>query len=155
MKLIIAACFAGALVFAGVASAATPTQRISTLEKQVKALTATVQKQQKVINCFVKSSNGKCTTLKSEVTTLTNVIDASLAVEFCLIGVTADALQSTWTTLDNANHTTLFGTQQTISDANACSSLQIARQGIRTPPTTTVFSALVALVSRTKAFRFG
>jgi hypothetical protein len=137
VKRIIAACFAGALIFAGVASAATPAQRIAKLEKQVKTLTATLNKQQKTVK------------------TITNALNASLYIEFCLIGATADAFQSTWTTLDQANHTTLFGVQQTISDANSCSVLQIARQGIRTPPTTSVFSALVALVSRTKAFRFG
>jgi hypothetical protein len=154
VKRIIAVGFAGALIFAGAASAATPTARIAKLEKQVSALTATVKKQQQVINCIEKS-NGKCVTLKSATTQLENAVGASLAIEFCLIGVTADALQSTWTTLDQANHTTLFGAQQTISDANACSALQINRQGIITPPTTSVFSALVQLVSRTSAFRFG
>src|SRR5262249_47487071 len=125
--------------------------RIAKLEKEVNALTATVQKQQKLINCFEKS-NGKCVTLKNSVQ---SSVGAAFAVEFCLIGVTADALQGTWTTLDQANHTTLFGSQQTISDANACSALQIHRQGIITPPTASVFSALVQLVSRTSAFRLG
>jgi hypothetical protein len=137
VKRTIAACFAGILIFAGVASAATPAQRIAKLEKQMKTLTATVTKQQKTIK------------------TLTSAINASLAVEFCLIGVTADAIQSTWTTLDQANHTTLFGAQQTISDADACSALQINRQGIINPPSASVFSALVQLVSRTSAFRLG
>ena len=41
------------------------------------------------------------------------------------------------------------------SAGNACNALQIHRQGIIQPPTTSVFSALVALVSRTKAFRLG
>jgi hypothetical protein len=154
VKRIIAVCFAGLLLFAGAASAATPAQRISSLEKQVKALTATVKKQQAVINCIAKSSN-KCVTLKSAVNSLDINVGASLAIEFCLIGATADALQSTWTTLDQANHTTLFGPQQTISDADACSALQVPRQGIVQPPTTAAFSALVALVSRTKAFRLG
>ena len=50
----------------------------------------------------------------------------------------------------------LFGPQQTISDADTCSPLQITRQGIRNPPTTSVFSALTALLSRrTTAFRLG
>jgi hypothetical protein len=152
VKRIIAVCFAGFLLFAGVASAATPTQRISSLEKQVKTLTATVKKQQTLINCVFKVNN-KCQPLKSEVSSLENAVGASLAIEFCLVGVTADAIQSTWTTLDSANQTTLFGPQQTISDANACSALQISRQGIRNPPNTAVFSALVALLSRTAAFR--
>jgi hypothetical protein len=141
VKRLIAACFAGVLILAisaGVASAASPTARIAKLEKQMKALTATVTKQQKTIK------------------TLTNALNATIAVEFCAIGVTADAIQSTWTTLDQAGGTTLFGPQQTISDANLCSALQITRQGIRTPPTVSVFSALTQLLSRkTAAFRLG
>jgi hypothetical protein len=138
VKRIIAACFAGLLIFAATASAATPTQRITTLEKKLKTLTTTVTKQQKTIK------------------TLTNVLDATLAIEFCLIGVTADALQGTWTTIDQASGTSVFGPQQTISDANACSALKIARQGIRVPPTTSIFSALVALVtSRNATLRLG
>ena len=150
MKRIIAVCFAGLLLFAGAASAATPAQRIASLEKQVKALTATVKKQQAVINCIAKSSN-KCVTLKSAVTTLSSDVFATILVTFCSIAVTADALQSTWTTLDAANHTTLFGPQQTVSDADTCSPLQITRQGIRNPPTTSVFSALESLLSRKTA----
>ena len=76
MKRIIAVCFAGFLLFAGAASAATPAQRIASLEKQVKALTATVKKQQAVINCIAKSNN-KCVTLKSTVNTVANAVDVS------------------------------------------------------------------------------
>jgi hypothetical protein len=138
VKRIIAVCFAGALIFAGTATAATPTARIAKLEKQMKTLSATVTKQQKTIK------------------TLTTALNATIYVEFCNIGVTADAIQSTWATLDQANHTALFGSQQTISDANTCGPLQIARQGIRTPPSASVFSALTALLSRrTAAFRLG
>lgn len=137
MKRIIAVCFAGFLIFAGVASAATPAQRIGKLEKQMKTLSATVTKQAKTIK------------------TLQNLALGAVYVEFCLIGVTADALQSTWTTLDQAQGTSLFGPQQTISDADTCSQLKVTRQGIRNPPTASVFSALVALVSRTSAFRLG
>jgi hypothetical protein len=125
-------------IFAGAASAATPAARIAKLERQMKTLTTTVNKQAKTIK------------------TLSNALNASLAVEFCLVGATADALQSTWTTLDQSTGSSIFGPQQTISDANACSALQISRQGIRTPPTASVFSALVQLVSsKTSAFRFG
>jgi hypothetical protein len=140
VKRTIAACFAGVLIlaiFASATSAATPAQRIAKLEKQVKTLTTTVTKQQKTIK------------------TLTNAVNASLAVEFCLVGVTADAIQSTWTTLDQANHTSLFGAQQTISDANACSLLRINRQGIINPPSVSVFSALVQLITSKSAFRLG
>ena len=49
MKRILAACFAGALIFAGLASAATPAQRIAKLEKQVSTLTKTIKTQTKQI----------------------------------------------------------------------------------------------------------
>ena len=159
MKRLIAACFAGLLIFAvaaGAASAATPTQRIAQLEKQVKSLTATVKKQQSIINCVAKSS-GKCVTLKSTVTQAANLSLADLFLTACLAATTSDAFQSTWMTLDQAGGTSLFGPQQTISDADTCSVLPVTRQGIRTPPTTSVFSALTALLSSGKAplFRLG
>ena len=158
MKRIIAVCFAGLLLLAGatsVASAATPAQRIASLEKQVKTLTATVKKQQSVINCIAKSS-GKCVTLKAAFNSVDSVLTATLYVTFCSIGVTADAIQSTWSTLDQAGGTNLFGSQQTISDSNTCGPLQVTRQGIRNPPTTAAFSALTALLAqRTAAFRLG
>ena len=90
MKRIIAVCFAGFLLFAGAASAATPAQRIASLEKQVKALTATVKKQQAVISCIAKASN-KCVTLKSEVNAVSSALNATIYVAFCSIAVTADA----------------------------------------------------------------
>jgi hypothetical protein len=124
-------------VFASAASAATPAQRIAKLEKQVKALTKTV------------------TTQKKQITQLQNLVVGSLFIETCLAATTADAIQSTWTTLDHAMGTTLFGQQQTISDGNTCTELDIARQGIISPPTTSVFSALTQLVRAGSAFRLG
>ena len=136
MKRIIAACFAGALIFTGVASAATPAKQIATLQKLVKTLQKTVKAQQKAI----KQAN--------------ELAVAAIAVEVCLAGVTADALQSTWTTVDQALGSPAFGPQQTIGDGGFCNALQITRQGIRTPPTTAAFSAIVALTqSRTSALR--
>jgi outer membrane murein-binding lipoprotein Lpp len=137
VKRTIAACFAGALLFAGVASAATPAQRITKLEKQVGTLTKTINTQ------------------KKQIKQLQNLVVGALYIETCLAATTADALQSTWTTLDQAAGTNLFGPQQTISDSNTCNPLQITRQGIRTPPTPSVFSALTALVNTSKAFRLG
>ena len=137
MKRIIAVCFAGLLLFAGAASAATPTQRIAKLEKQVKAHTKTV------------------TTQKKQITQLQNLSAASLFIETCLAATTADAFQSTWTTIDQAGGTNLFGQQQTISDSDTCNPLKISRQGIINPPTTSVFSALTRLLSESKAFRLG
>lgn len=136
MKRTTAAAFAGLFLFAGVASAATPTQRIAKLEKQVKALQATVKKQQ--------------TTLKKQQTTLNQVTAAAFTVDLCVLAATTDALQSTWAAIDQAMGTSIFGPQQTIGDLNACSDLQITRQGIRNPPTVSVFSAIVGLFSSGK-----
>lgn len=148
MKGIIATAIAGALIFAGVASAASPAQQIAGLQKQVKALTATVNKQQKVLNCIIKIQK-KCVTAQKEISTLDLFLNVALAYETCLAAVTSDAIQSTWVTLDQAGGTNLFGAQQTISDGNLCSKgLDITRQGIRVPPTSTVFSALTALLTR-------
>jgi hypothetical protein len=142
VKRIIAACFAGALIFAGAASAATPAAQIAalqktvkSLQKDVKTLKSTVAKQQKAI----KLADSRAI--------------AGIAASFCLLGVTTDALQSTWTTVDQATGSSVFGPQQTIGDGGFCNALQITRQGIRTPPTTAAFSALVALTSKTAGFR--
>jgi hypothetical protein len=142
VKRTIAACFAGVLIlaiFASATSAATPAQRIAKLEKQMKTLNKTIATQ------------------KKQITQLQNLVAGALYIETCLAATTADALQSTWTTLDAANHSSLFGPQQTISDSNTCNPLQIARQGIISPPTTSVFSALTRLLSPTGkvAFRLG
>jgi hypothetical protein len=142
VKRTIAACFAGVLIlaiFASATSAATPAQRIAKLEKQMKTLNKTIATQ------------------KKQITQLQNAAAAALYIETCLAATTADALQSTWTTLDQANHSSLFGPQQTISDSNTCNPLRIARQGIISPPTTSVFSALTRLLSGSGkvAFRLG
>jgi hypothetical protein len=147
VKRIIAAAFAGALIFAGAASAASPAQQIAALQKQVKALTTTVNKQQKLLTCIIKISK-KCVSAQKEVSTLDTAVNVALIYELCLTGVTADAIQSTWVTLDQAGGTNLFGPQQTISDQNTCSVFEITRQGIRVPPTSSVFSALTGLFSR-------
>ena len=136
MKRITAAAFAGLFLFAGVASAATPTQRIAKLEKQVKALQATVKKQQ--------------TTLTKQQKTINQVTAAAFTVDLCMLAATTDAIQSTWAALDQAMGTSVFGPQQTIGDLNACSDLQITRQGIRNPPNVSVFSAIIGLFSSGK-----
>jgi len=125
VKRIIAGAFAGALIFAGAASAASPTQRIATLEKQVKALTATVNKQQKTLTCLL-TINKKCQSAQKVASTLDTAVNVALAYELCLTGVTADAIQSTWVTLDQAGGTSLFGPQHAPGDP--CSSEPVGLQ---------------------------
>jgi outer membrane murein-binding lipoprotein Lpp len=123
VKRTIATVVAGALVFAGGASAATPTQRIAALEKSVKALKKTVAKQNKSIK------------------TLASALEANFVADGCIVAVTADAIQSTW-----ANFDSVFGPQQTITDRNACSLLRnptVSRQGIQPQPTPEVFGQLI------------
>jgi hypothetical protein len=123
VKRTIATVVAGAVVFAGAASAATPTQRIAALEKSVKTLKKTVAKQNKSLK------------------TIANALEANFIADACIVGVTADAIQSTW-----GNFESVFGPQQTISDRNACSLLRnptVSRQGIQTQPTPEVFGQLI------------
>ncbi len=139
MKRTIATVVAGALVFAGAASAASPTQRIAALEKDVKALKKTVGKQDKTIKILVSA------------------LEANFIGDACAVAVTADATQSTWATFDQAIGSSVFGPQQTISDQNACGLLRnpnVTRQGIRMPPTAAVFSQLITwLVGPTRSLR--
>lgn len=132
MKRTIAIVVATAFVFAGAASAATPTQKIAALQKDVKTLKKTVAKQDKTIK------------------TLVNALGANFVGDACLVAVTADAVQSTWATFDQAIGSSVFGPQQTISDRNACSALRnpsVTRQGIRMPPTAQVFSQLISWIA--------
>jgi hypothetical protein len=128
VKRTLAAAFAGVLLFASAAGAATPTQKIATLQKDVKALKKTVAKQNKTIR------------------TLTTALLANFIGDACGMAVLSDAIQGTWATVDQASPSPLFGAQQTVSDRNACSALRnptVTRQGIRTPPTTAAISTMI------------
>jgi hypothetical protein len=128
VKRTIAIAFAGVLLFASAAGAATPNQKIAKLQKDVKALKATVAKQTKTIN------------------TLTTAVIANFYGDACGMAVMSDAVQSTWVVLNAQLATPVFGAQQTISDQNSCSALRnpsVARQGLRTPPTTSTISTMI------------
>jgi outer membrane murein-binding lipoprotein Lpp len=129
VKGIIAAAFAGLLLTAGAASAATPTQKIASLQKDVKTLKKTVARQNKSIRL------------------LENALVANFYGDACGLAVATDAVQSTWVAVDQAMGSSVFGPQQTVSDQNSCSALRnpsVVRQGIRTPPTTSVISTMIS-----------
>jgi hypothetical protein len=125
--LLAAALVAGGAL-AGTAAAASPAKQLAALQKDVTALQATVKKQQKSIKL------------------LTNALVGNFYGDACLTAQTSDAFQSTWGAVDQGVGHSIFGPQQTISDRNACSTLQpvIPRQGIRVPPLVTPFSSLIA-----------
>ena len=128
MKRLIAATVmvAVALVLAAPAQSAGPSNK--QLARQIK----TLQKQVK--------------TLQKQVAQANLVAAAAVIYSGCATAVTADALEGTWTVIDQVNGAPIFGTQVPVNDQNTCSALQITRsQGV--PPNISVFNSLLALLS--------
>jgi hypothetical protein len=129
MKRLIAAIAAGAvaLVLAAPAQPAGPTTR--QLAKQIKVL----QKQVKTLKKDVKTAD----------------LHAAIALVYagCSTAVTADAIQGTWTVIDQVNGTPIFGAQVPVNDYTVCSALQITRAPTQMPPNISVFNSLLALFS--------
>jgi hypothetical protein len=101
-------------------------QTIKSLARQVKAL----QKEVK--------------TLKAQVTQARAVASTALIYSACSTAVTVDALQGTWTFLDQ-KHATGFGPQTPVNDYRTCQPLRITRAPTQVPPNTSVFNSLLAL----------
>jgi hypothetical protein len=129
MKRIVAATVmvAAALVLAAPAQSAGPTNR--QLARQIK----TLQKQVKTLQKQVKTAD----------------LHAAVAIVYagCSTAVTADALQGTWTVIDQVNGTPIFGSQVAVNDFQTCSALEITRAPTAAPPTVSVFNSLLALFS--------
>jgi hypothetical protein len=113
-----------ALAVAAPAQAAGPT--LKSLARQVTAL----QKEVK--------------TLKKQVTEARAAAATALVYAGCSTAVTVDALQGTWTYLDQ-KHATGFGPQTPVSDFQTCQPLRITRAPATVPPNTSVFNSLLAL----------
>lgn len=122
--LVIALIALVALAVAAPAPAAGPT--LKSLARQITAL----QKQVK--------------TLKKQVTEARAVAATALVYGACSTAVTADALQGTWTFLDQ-KHATGFGPQTPVNDYQTCQPLRITRAPTQVPPNTSVFNSLLAL----------
>jgi hypothetical protein len=116
------------------------------LQKQVKSLQAQVKTLQKWVPT-------KCTTKTCfNVQQLSNLAAFTYEVQICEQAAIADEFQSTWGVIDQIGAAmtppkVYFGPQTSISDAGACSGLQITRPTIGTTPNVAVFSALVSLLT--------
>jgi hypothetical protein len=121
-------------VLAAPAAALTPTQRIAKLERLVNTQQKTIKKLQK----DVKSAN--------------EVGAASLLFGICGAAITADALQSTWSTVNQVAGHVVIGTQSPVGDAAVCSRLQVSRPA-QVPPTIGPFEQLMRLVTSSTAAR--
>ena len=137
MKRVIAAVVATVLlVGASSAFAATPLERrVAALEQRTKTL------------------QRRNTTLQRRVTTLTRQVrDArtigisALEYSICLSAITADAIQGTWSVVNQVAGRPIFAAPQTLNERGICSDLRVARQPTQVPPTISPFSALLALL---------
>jgi hypothetical protein len=113
-----------ALAVAAPAPAAGPTLR--SLARQIKAL----QKEVKTLKKQVADARGAAAT--------------ALVYSGCSTAVTADALQGTWTFLDQ-KHATGFGPQTPVNDYQNCQFLRITRAPTTVPPNVSTFNSLLAL----------
>lgn len=115
------------------------------LQKQVKTLQAQVKTLQKWVS-------PKCTTKTCfTVVQLSNLAAFTYEVAICQQAALADEFQATWNVIDQISAATqagktYFGTQTSISDAGACSGLQITRPAT-IPPTVSIFSSFVSLLT--------
>jgi hypothetical protein len=127
-----------ALLVAPAGLAAVPTN--AQLAAQLKALRAKVTKQDRTIR-----------TLQAAVNEARGLAAGGLAFSACGFAITSDALQGTFGVVDQLSVNTpnvaraIFGPQTPISDAGACTALQVVRAQT-VPPTTATFSALLSLL---------
>ena len=109
------------------------------LTRQVTALTKRVTALEK-----------KVKTLQTQNRRLEGAVGAALTVAFCNVAVTADALQGTWTVIDQIAQPTLqrtfFGAQTAVNDpGNTCADLRVTRTPVQA--NIAPFSALLALLA--------
>ena len=126
MKRVLVIALISLVAVAVLAPAPASGQTIKSLARQVKAL----QKQVK--------------TLRTQVTQARAAAATALVYGACSTAVTVDALQGTWTYLDQ-KHATGFGAQTPVSDFQTCEPLRITRAPTQVPPNTSVFNSLLAL----------
>lgn len=136
-RAIVAGAVVASLALAGPASAATPTERklqreVNTLKKDVAALKTQVRQ--------LRNGFGTGDERNLGVVGLNQVLNFTLALEFCSAALSADAFQATWTVLDQKPGGPTVGPQQAVNDGGACDALEIARSGA-SPPNLTPFHA--------------
>jgi uncharacterized heparinase superfamily protein len=101
-------------------------QTVKSLARQIKAL----QKEVK--------------TLKTQVAQARSAAATALVYGACSTAVTADALQGTWTLLDQ-KYAAGIGPQTPVNDYQTCQPLRITRAPTQQPPNVSVFNSLLAL----------
>lgn len=126
MKRVFAIAFISLVTLTVAAPAPAAGQTVKSLARQIKAL----QKEVK--------------TLKTQVTQARAAAATALVYGACSTAVTADALQGTWTFLDQ-RHATGFGAQTPVNDYQTCQPLRITRAPTQVPPNVSVFNSLLAL----------
>jgi hypothetical protein len=85
--------------------------------------------------------------LRTDVNLLLGVTGGLIALLQCQTAATADAFQGTWTVMDQVAGRTIFGPQAPISDFNSCQQFRTPiTRSFAVPPTTSVFSAINALI---------
>jgi uncharacterized heparinase superfamily protein len=127
MKRVLAIAFISLVTLAVAAPAPAAGPTLKSLARQIKAL----QKEVK--------------TLKAQVSTARSAAATSLVYSACATAVTADALQGTWTKLDQQFAAPVFGPQTPVNDFQTCQPLRITRAPGQVPPNTSVFNSLLAL----------
>ena len=129
-RAIAAALLIGVLAGAAPASPATPTDRkVAALQKQVRTLQRQVR------------------TLQRQVRTADNRAAAGIVLSFCIAAITADALQSTWTVVNQVAARTAIPASPSVNDRGRCQTVEVSRQQGVVPPSISPFSALFALLS--------
>jgi hypothetical protein len=130
-RAIVAGVVVASLLLGGPAGAATPTEK--RLTKQVTALQKDVA------------------ALKKQVRELDQILNAVAALTFCNAAITADALQGTWSVLDQKAGGTLVGPQQAVNDAGTCNVFSIPRSG-SLPPNLNSFHAFMRILEFNSLF---
>jgi hypothetical protein len=130
-RAIVAGVIVAGLALAGPAGAATPTEK--RLQKDVAALKKDVA------------------TLKKQTKTQDELINVLAAIVFCDTAITADALQGTWTTIEQVAGRPVIGPQQTVNDAGACQALSVPRSSAA-PPSLSAFHSLLRIVGFSSFF---
>jgi hypothetical protein len=104
----------------------------------------------------LRSLQAQITSLQKQVKTLKKQVKAdrnfalgAFVYSGCTWAVTADALQNTWTKLDQQFGATVFGPQTAVNDYGACQAVQIARARTQLPPNASVFQALLDIFKTT------
>lgn len=117
---VLAASVAVSAVAAAPASALTPAQKITKLQKQV-------------------------TQLQKDVKFLRSELAANYVGDECLAASTADVFQHTWIYVNRATASTTFPAAPTVNDRNGCTDIRVERQlpSTSTPPVATIFQKII------------